>query len=68
MSIRGQTKKHRWLLQEELLGIEDLEVSHVLPQELLDRKTKIQTELLKILEELYWHKRSKLKLAAERRC
>jgi len=49
MSIRGQTKKHRWLLQEELLGIEDLEVSHVLPQELLDRKTKIQTELLKIL-------------------
>jgi len=56
------------LLQEELLGIEDLEVSHVLPQELLDRKTKIQTELPKILEELYWHKRSKLKLAAERQC
>jgi len=47
MSIRGQTKKHRWLLQEELLGIEDLEVSHVLPQELLDRKTKIQTGVAK---------------------
>jgi hypothetical protein len=59
-SLKGHARKYRMSLREELEEIEKLEEETILPTVLLDRKTCIQAELLKILEEeeLYWHKRS----------
>lgn len=59
-SLRGHTRKYKNILQEELLALEQAEEQNTLPSPLLDRKTFIQTELLKLLEEeeLYWHKRA----------
>lgn len=61
-SLRGHTKKYRKILQDELEKLELLEELQALPPVMLDRKTFIQTELLKLLEEeeSYWHKRSSL--------
>jgi hypothetical protein len=59
-SLKGHARKYRMTLKEELDEIEKLEEETILPTTLLDRKTCIQAELLKIMEEeeLYWHKRS----------
>lgn len=59
-SLRGHTRKYKKILQEELLVLEQKEETQPLPSHLLNRKTFIQTELLKLMEEedLYWHKRS----------
>jgi hypothetical protein len=60
-NIRGHTRKIKANLQEELMMLEKEENSP-LPVHLLNRKTFIQTTLLRMLEEeeLYWHKRSNL--------
>lgn len=62
MRLRGHTKKYRKILQDELEKLEILEETQALPSGLLDRKSFIQAELLKLLEEeeTYWHKRSSL--------
>jgi hypothetical protein len=59
-SLKGHARKYRMNLKEELAEIERLEEETILPTILLDRKTCLQAELLKIMEEeeLYWHKRS----------
>lgn len=59
-SLRGHTRKYKNILQDELLALELLEEVDSLPSHLLDKKTFIQSELLKLMEEeeLYWHKRS----------
>ncbi|CAN6249384.1 unnamed protein product [Urochloa humidicola] len=61
-NLRGQNKRYRNILQSELAELELLEENAPLSQNLLDRKTFIQTEMLRIQEEeeLYWHKRSNL--------
>ena len=61
-SLRGHNKKYRSILQEELLTLEKLEESDSLPRHLLERKTFIQTEMHRLLEEeeAYWHKRSNM--------
>jgi hypothetical protein len=63
MSLKGHPRKYKNILQEELLKIEKEEEDLILPSHLLERKTFIQTELLRLLaeEELYWHKRSNSK-------
>ena len=55
------------MLQEELLNLELKEEEGLLPSHLMERKTFIQTELLRLLaeEELYWHKRSNSKWLLE---
>lgn len=60
LNLKGQTKRYKRLLQDEFLKLEKLEEEGLLPRNLQDRKTFIQTELLKILEEeeIYWHKHS----------
>jgi hypothetical protein len=60
LNLNGQTKRYRVLLQKELEVLEKKEEEEVLTPPSLDRKTFIQTELLKLAEEeeLYWHKRS----------
>jgi hypothetical protein len=47
-------------LRDELTNLEKREEEGSLPASLLDTKTFIQTELLRVIEEeeLYWHKRS----------
>jgi hypothetical protein len=59
-SMKGHARKYRLTLNKELEEIEKLEKETILPTALLDRKTCIQAELFKIMEEeeLYWHKRS----------
>jgi hypothetical protein len=59
-SMKGHARKYWMTLNKELEEIEKLEEETILPTALLDRKTCIQAELLKIMEEeeLYWHKRS----------
>ena len=49
-------------MQEELLTLEKLEESDSLPRHLLERKTFIQTQMHRLLEEeeAYWHKRSNM--------
>ena len=61
-SRRGHNKKYRSILQEELLTLEKLEESDSLPRHLQERKTFIQTEMHRLLEEeeAYWHKRSNM--------
>ena len=55
------------MLQEELLNMELKEEEGLLPSHLMERKTFIQTELLRLVaeEELYWHKRSNSKWLLE---
>jgi hypothetical protein len=62
MNIRGHSEKIKAILQEELTLLEKEEENSPLPAHLLNRKTFIQTTLLRMLEEeeLYWHKRSNL--------
>ena len=61
-SLRGHSKKYRGILQEELLNLEKLEEDGPLPSHLLEWKTFIQTEMLRLCEEeeAYWHKRSNM--------
>ena len=61
-SLRGHNKKYRNILQKELLALEKLEEEDSLPRHLLERKTFIQTEMHRLLEEeeAYWHKRSNM--------
>lgn len=47
MSLKGHPRKYKNILQEELLKIEKEEEDLILPSHLLERKTFIQTELLK---------------------
>jgi len=62
-NIKGHRRKEKNDLQNELLFIEILEEDNSLSAKLLQRKTDIQTELLKMLaeEEQFWHKRSNSK-------
>lgn len=66
-NLRGHNKKYKRLLEEQLLKLEKLEEENLLPAPLPDRKTFIQSELLRILseEELYWHKRSNVRWLLE---
>jgi hypothetical protein len=59
-NIKGYSKRYKNTLKEELMSLEKEEEKGSLPTPLLERKTFIQTELMRILEEeeLYWHKRS----------
>jgi uncharacterized protein (DUF2249 family) len=61
-NIKGHSKKHKKILKEELMNLEKMEEERSLSATLLERKTQIQTELLRMLEEeeLYLHKRSNL--------
>jgi hypothetical protein len=60
LSLKGQTRRYKLMLQKELDVLEQKEEENMLSPGLLDRKTLIQTELMRLLEEeeLYWHKRS----------
>ena len=62
LSLKGHTRKYRWILGEELSKLEKIEEDGMLPALLLERKTFIQSEILRLLEEeeLYWHKMSNL--------
>ena len=62
LNLKGQVRRYKHLLQDELTKLEKREESSSLPADLLDKKTFIQTELQKLLEEEeeYWHKRSNL--------
>jgi len=68
-SLRGLNRKYRNLLQEELLKLEKVEEEEERPlrNSLLERKTFIQTELLRLSqeEEMYWYKRSNSKWLLE---
>ena len=59
-NLKGHTKKYKRILHEELVILENIEENEILSSDKLDRKTFIQTELLRLLEEeeSYWHKRS----------
>jgi hypothetical protein len=50
-SLKGHTKKHRISLQSELAELEALEEEESLPARLLDRKTAIQAEMMKLNEQ-----------------
>jgi hypothetical protein len=60
INLKGQSKKYKLLLQKELAKLEEQEEERILSANLLDRKTFIQSELMRLPEgeELYWHKRS----------
>jgi hypothetical protein len=60
INLRGHTKRYKMMLKKELSSLEENEEEGTMPANFLDRKTFIQTELMKTLEEeeLYWHKRS----------
>jgi mannosylglycoprotein endo-beta-mannosidase len=59
-SLKGHARKYKNILKEELEKLEKLEEESTPNAENLERKTFIQTELLKLMEEeeSYWHKRS----------
>jgi hypothetical protein len=50
-NVKGHTKKYKIILQGQLHNIEKLEEDDILPAILLDGKTFIQAELLRLLEE-----------------
>jgi hypothetical protein len=51
INLKGQVKKHKLLLQKEPSKLEEQEEERVLSANLLDRKTFIQSELMRLLEE-----------------
>lgn len=59
-SLKGHTRKYKNILKTELEIIKKQEEEGILNADKLERKSFIQTELLRILEEeeSYWHKRS----------
>ncbi|CAN6218645.1 unnamed protein product [Urochloa humidicola] len=59
-SLKGHNRKYKQILYDELGKLETLEEESCLSSWLLERKTFVQTEIQKSLEEeeLYWHKRS----------
>jgi mannosylglycoprotein endo-beta-mannosidase len=59
-SLKGHTRKYKKIVKKELEIIEKLEEESTLDAVNLDRKTFIQSELLRLMEEeeSYWHKRS----------
>ena len=61
-NLRGQVRRYKHRLQEDLGKLEEMEELSCLSTKNLDKKTFIQTELQKIQEEEeeYWHKRSNL--------
>lgn len=58
-NLKGETRKYKQMLKDELMALEALEEIDYLPTPLLERKHVLQVELMKLLndEELYWHKR-----------
>jgi hypothetical protein len=50
-SLKGHTRKYKNILKEELEILEKLEEDTTLEAKKLDRKTFIQTELLRLMEE-----------------
>jgi uncharacterized protein YqgQ len=62
INIKWHNRRYKETLQKELEEIETAEEKSPLYAHLLERKTFIQTEMLRILEKevLYWHKRSNL--------
>jgi hypothetical protein len=62
-NIKGRIRRYKSILKDELNILEKEEEEGSLPTPLLERKTFIQTEMLKVLEEeeMYWHKRSNQK-------
>jgi hypothetical protein len=61
-SLKGHTRKYKGILKEELEILEKLKEDSFLDADKLNRKTFIQSELLRLLEEeeSYWHKRSNI--------
>lgn len=59
-NIKGYSRKYIRLLQEELEKLEIMEEEESLPLNLLERKSFVQKELVKFLEEeeSYWHRRA----------
>lgn len=59
-SFKGHTRTYKGILKEELENLEKIEEDNFLDAEKLNRKTFIQFELLRLLEEeeSYWHKRA----------
>jgi mannosylglycoprotein endo-beta-mannosidase len=59
-SLKGHTRKYKNILKGELEILEKEEEVRSLDADKLNRKTFIQSELLRLLEEeeSYWHKRS----------
>jgi hypothetical protein len=51
INLKGQVKKYKLLLQKEPSKLEEQEEERVLSANLLDRKTFIQSELMRLLEE-----------------
>jgi hypothetical protein len=51
MNLKGHTRKYRETLQQELADIERIEEDGILSRTILNRKTFIQSEHFKILEE-----------------
>jgi hypothetical protein len=51
VNLKGQVKKYKLLLQKEPSKLEEQEEERVLSANLLDRKTFIQSELMRLLEE-----------------
>jgi hypothetical protein len=58
--LKGQVRKYKLLLKKKVAKLEEQEEERVLSANLLDMKTFIQSELMRLLEEeeLYLHKRS----------
>jgi hypothetical protein len=59
-NIKGHTRKYKRILAEELEKLESPEEEMFLSTNMLNRKSFIQTEMLRLTEEeeSYWHKRS----------
>jgi hypothetical protein len=59
-NLKGYTKKYRLILKKDLAEIERIEEEDVLIATIPGRKSFIQAELLRLIEEeeMYWHKRS----------
>jgi hypothetical protein len=67
LSLKGHNRKYKKILQEELLILEQTEEDHMLSSSALERKSFIQREMMRILEEeeQYWHKRTNLRWPLE---
>jgi hypothetical protein len=50
LNLKGQTRRYKMSLQKELDALEQKEEEGVLLPDMLDRKTFIQTELMRLLE------------------
>jgi hypothetical protein len=59
-SLKGHTRKYKNILKKELETLEKLEEENMLDADKLDKKSFVQSELLRLSEEeeIYWHKRA----------